>query len=75
MAYVNPYEKYAAWTKAEKEAKIKKLDEELAFIHKLDSDIRKSEVMDLTRKNLLIKEMDERAKEIYYERKLLTGRF
>lgn len=71
----HPLQKYEKWTKEQKATEIKKLDDEMEFIHRLGSSIRKSKVMDQLLKNQLIKEMDDRAKDIYYERKLLTGRF
>ena len=73
--WVSPYERYAGLTKLEKIELDAAFHFELQDISEIERAISKLEFLDQITKNKLIKELDNRAKKVWWERKILSGKF
>lgn len=73
--WVNPYERYAGLTKQEKMDLDMKFACELQDISEIQKQIRHLEYLDQITQNKVIQELDNRAKDVWWERKILSGKF
>ena len=71
----HPLRKYEKTVKKDKQEFIDILDVEMKELWILERQIAKNNKLAIELRNRIMRNIDDRKKDIYYERKLLTGRF
>jgi len=71
----HPLRKYEKTVKKDKQEFIDILDAEMKALWILERQIAKNNKLAIELRNRIMRNIDDRKKDIYYERKLLTGRF